>query len=72
MRTGGCGTCSTWPASPAGNAPGGDRVTFRVFRIPNEDRGRQWNEAELIELALHIGPGDEAEPVVTIMLPRED
>lgn len=56
----------------AGNAPGGDRVTFRVFRIPNEDRGRQWNEAELIELALHVGPGDEGEPVVTIMLPRED
>lgn len=56
----------------AGNAPGRDRVTFRVYRVPNEDRGRQWNDPELIELALHIGPGDEAEPVVTIMLPHED
>ncbi|WP_336643776.1 DUF6573 family protein [Microbacterium sp. MMO-113] len=56
----------------AGNAPGQSRVTFRVYRVPNEDRGRQWNEAELIELALHIGPGDEGEPVITIMLPRED
>lgn len=56
----------------AGNAPGRDRVTFRVYRVPNEDRGRQWNNPELIELALHIGPGDEAEPVVTIMLPHED
>ncbi|MEZ7757243.1 hypothetical protein O5Y58_17135 [Microbacterium paraoxydans] len=56
----------------AGNAPGRDRVSFRVYRVPNEDRGRQWNDPELIELALHIGRGDEAEPVVTIMLPHED
>lgn len=44
----------------------------REDALADEDRGRQWNEAELIELALHIGPGDEGEPVVTIMLPRED
>lgn len=55
----------------AGNAPGKDRVTFRIYRVPNEERGREWNDAELIELALHIGPGDEAEPVITIMLPHE-
>jgi len=54
----------------AGNAPGQSRITFRVYRVPNEDRGRQWNEAELIELALRIGPGDEGEPVITIMIPR--
>lgn len=56
----------------AGKAPGGDRVNFRVYRVPNQDRGRHWNDPELIELALRIGPGDEAEPVVTIMLPCED
>lgn len=26
----------------------------------------------LIELVLHVGPGDEGEPVATIMLPEED
>ena len=56
----------------ARNAPGGGRVTFRVYRVPNQDRGWQWNDPELIELALCIGPGDEAEPVVTITLPHED
>lgn len=55
----------------AGNAPGRDRVNFRVYRIPNEDRGRHWNDPELLELALHLGPDDQGEPAVTIMLPFE-
>jgi len=29
-------------------------------------------ETSLITLTMHIGPGDEGEPVVTIMLPGED
>ena len=53
-------------------APGEQRITFKVLRIPNEDRGRRWNDAELIELQLHIGPGDAGEPVITIMTPGED
>lgn len=52
-------------------AAGGDRACFRVLRVPNEDRGRKWNQPELLELALYIGPGDEGEPVATIMLPHE-
>lgn len=55
----------------AGHARGKDRVFFRVLRVPNENRGNGWNESELIELTLHIGPGDAGEPVVTIMLPNE-
>ena len=55
----------------AGRTAGSDRVIFRVLRVPNEDRGRRWNKPELIELALHIGPGDTGEPVITIMLPNE-
>lgn len=51
--------------------PSGDRVTYRVYRVPNENRGRGWNAPELIELTVHIGPGDEGEAVVTIMLPNE-
>jgi hypothetical protein len=46
-----------------------DRLTYEVFRIPNEPRA---TVARRIELVLHIGPGDEGEPVVTVMLPGED
>lgn len=49
-----------------------DRCIVRLYRVPNEDRGRDYNEAEQIELRMHIGPGDSGEPVVTILLPHED
>lgn len=55
----------------ASRTAGSNRVTFRVLRVPNENRGHDWNQPEPIELALHIGPGDNAEPVITIMLPNE-
>ena len=51
---------------------GADTATFRVLRIPNETRDTRWNEAELLQLELRIGPGDHGEPVVTIMIPGED
>lgn len=46
-----------------------DRVDFTVLRIPDEGKGRQ---PRPVSLVLHIGPGDNAEPVLTIMLPHED
>lgn len=55
----------------ASRTAGSNRVTFRVLRVPNENRGHDWNQPELIELALHIGPGDTAEPIITIMLTNE-
>jgi len=42
-------------------------VPFGVLRVPH--RGHR---PELVQLVMHIGPGDEAEPVITIMLPGED
>jgi hypothetical protein len=44
------------------------QLTFEVFFAPRtaEERGRY------VDLVLHIGPGDEGEPVITIMLPGED
>lgn len=45
------------------------RVPFRVLCVPSEGAGVR---ARLTELALHVGPGDEGEPVITIMLPNED
>lgn len=48
----------------ARRAPGRNRVRFQVYRVPVAGRGRK---PRLTELVLHIGPGDCAEPVITIM-----
>jgi hypothetical protein len=42
-------------------------VPFRVLRVP-----RGGSKAQLTQLTLHIGPGDQAEPVITILQPGED
>ena len=43
------------------------RVPFSVLRVP------RWGaRPEPAHLVLHIGPGDEGEPVITIMQPGED
>lgn len=52
----------------AGNSEG-SRMPYRIVRIPNTKRA---TAPRLVELVLHVGPGDSAEPVVTIMLPTED
>lgn len=46
-----------------------DRLTYTIVRIPNEARA---TVAGPLDLVLHIGPGDDGEPVVTVMLPGED
>jgi len=45
------------------------RVVFRVCRVPNAGKSR---DAQTIKLAMTIGPGDDLEPVITIMRPEED
>lgn len=45
------------------------RRLFEVYRVPVQGRGIQPRRAVL---AMHIGPGDNAEPVITIMMPDED
>jgi hypothetical protein len=42
-------------------------VPFGLLRVPQ--RGKK---PELVQLIMHIGPGDNAEPVITIMQPGED
>ena len=44
-------------------------IAFQLFRIPREGRGMR---PRLVALKLCIGPGDEGEPVITIMQPGED
>lgn len=46
-----------------------NRVEFRVLRIPNTPRATR---PRLTTLTIHIGPGDDREPVLTIMTPTED
>ena len=48
---------------------GGDRLAYTVARIPREGATVA---PEPMRLVLHIGPGDTAAPVLTIMLPGED
>jgi hypothetical protein len=45
------------------------RLPFQVYRVPAKGRG---TKPKLVELHMHIGPGDNAEPVITIMMPNED
>lgn len=42
-------------------------VPFGLLRVPH-----QGTKPELVQLTMHIGPGDQAEPVITIMQPGED
>ena len=51
---------------------GGDsacRLPYRLYVVPRDGKSRG---AGKVELHVHIGPGDEGEPVLTIMLPWED
>lgn len=47
----------------------GDRLLFQFYRVR---RDGQSMEAELTTLKLIVGPGDQGEPVITILLPNED
>lgn len=46
-----------------------DRLSFAVLRIPNTGRGRMPRQ---VNLSVVCGPGDDSEPVLTVMLPEED
>ncbi|HDR9280230.1 hypothetical protein SAMN03159335_07871 [Burkholderia cepacia] len=45
------------------------RVAFQVYRVP---RGGPGIRARLTTLHMCIGPGDNAAPVITILMPNED
>jgi hypothetical protein len=51
------------------NAEAGSELRFELYRVPRDGRSTQ---AALTTLKLAVGPGDEAEPVITILLPQED
>lgn len=48
---------------------GGEVIRFQLYRVPRGSRGQR---PRLTTLKAVIGPGDNREPVITIMLPGED
>jgi hypothetical protein len=51
------------------NGSGGDRLRFHLYRVPRDGKS---TEAAITTLKLIVGPGDQGEPVITILLPDED
>ncbi len=47
----------------------GDRLLFKLYRVRRDGYSK---EAILATLKLIVGPGDQGEPVITILLPDED
>lgn len=58
-----------WKAFVAARRANGDRISFQLYRVPRSGRGCR---PRLTTLQLHIGPGDELGPVITILLPGQD
>ena len=48
---------------------GGQEIRFSLYRVPRGGRG---HKARLVTLKALCGPGDNAEPVITVMQPDED
>ena len=51
------------------NRSGGDRLKFQLYRVPRDGKS---TEATITTLKLIVGPRDQGEPVITILLPDED
>ena len=48
---------------------GGDRLKFELYRVPPDGTS---TEPAITTLKLIVGPGDHAEPVITVLLLEED
>ena len=49
-----------------------DAVSQRLFELYRVPRDGHSTEAEIATLKLVVGPGDDGEPVITILLRTED
>lgn len=58
-----------WLARIAARRADSSQVAFELHRVPRGGRGQRPRRTTL---HMHIGPGDHAKPVVTIMVPDED
>ena len=50
-------------------ANAGSELLFELYRVPRDGEA---TASELTTLKLVVGPGDDGEPVMTILLPNED
>ncbi len=48
---------------------GAEPIKFQLYRVPRGGRGVR---PRLVTLKMMSGPGDQGEPVITIMMPGED
>jgi hypothetical protein len=51
------------------NCGSSDQLYFELYRVPRDGKSM---EAELVTLKLIVGPGDQGEPVITILMKNED
>jgi Family of unknown function (DUF6573) len=52
------------------NAPSGNgQIVYSLYRVPRDGKSV---EAVLTQLKVVAGPGDDGEPVITLLLPGED
>jgi hypothetical protein len=51
------------------NRSGSDRLKFQLYRVPRNGKS---TEATITTLKLIVGPGDQGEPVITVLLRDED
>lgn len=58
-----------WMACQAARNAQGACLAFRLYRVPRGGRGVL---PRLVTLHMTIAPGDEGEPVITILQPNED
>lgn len=58
-----------WMAMQAARKGQGSRLAFQLYRVPRGGRGMA---PRLVTLSLVIGPGDDGQAVITIMMPSED
>lgn len=58
-----------WMAKLAARRASGGDVGFELHRVPRGGRGARPRRAQLRAV---IGPGDDGEPVITILMPGED
>ena len=52
-----------------GSARGGNQLSFSLYRVPRDGVS---TTADKVSLKLIVGPGDQGEPVITILQPHED
>lgn len=58
-----------WMSHLAARRAQGGTVAVQFYRVPRGGKGRMPRKTTLL---MNIGPGDAAEPVITLMLPGED